>query len=161
MTPQTPPGAVWRRRDRLGRALRWILRRRHVLMPLASFMAGCASYFLVERSAAMAQGIAVMVLAGWLWILAEPLLARLLQRVSRGRVSPRLLPLVTQSLHQETLFFALPFIAAATGPRCLFASRLSLRSSRRSALFHRFLIWLSVRPGRSLAISAQRLPRLR
>ena len=53
------------------------------------------------------------------------------------------------------------FIAAATGPRCLFASRLSLRSSRRSALFHRFLIWLSVRPGRSFAISAQRLPKLR
>lgn len=114
MTPQTNPGAAWRRRDRLGRMLRWMLRRRHVLMPLASFAAGCASYLLVERSAAMAQGIAVLVLAGWLWILAEPLLARLLQRLSRGRVSPRLLPLVTQSLHQETLFFALPFVAAST-----------------------------------------------
>ena len=45
-------------------------------------------------------------------------------------------------------------IATATGPRCLFARRLSLRSSRRSAEFHRFLIWLSVRPGSSLAISA-------
>lgn len=114
MTLPPRPGAAWRRRDRTGRALRWTLRRRHLLMPLASFMAGCASYFLVERSAAMAQGIAILVLAGWLWILAEPLLARLLHRVSRGRISPRLLPLVTQSLHQETLFFALPFVAAAT-----------------------------------------------
>ena len=31
-------------------------------------------------------------------------------------------------------------IADATAERCLFASRLSFRSSRRSAEFHRFLI---------------------
>ena len=49
-------------------------------------------------------------------------------------------------------------IAAATASFCLFASRLSLRSSRRSAEFHRFLIWLSVRPGSALAMSAHLLP---
>lgn len=156
MTPQTPPGAVWRRRDRLGRALRWILRRRHVLMPLASFMAGCASYFLVERSAAMAQGIAVMVLAGWLWILAEPLLARLLQRVSRGRVSPRLLPLVTQSLHQETLFFALPFIAAATvwtSAQPLFLALVAL-AALATALDRIYIDRICAHPGRLMLFQA-------
>mmetsp|Transcript_44213 Transcript_44213/g.122548 ORF Transcript_44213/g.122548 Transcript_44213/m.122548 type:complete len:471 (+) Transcript_44213:122-1534(+) len=50
-------------------------------------------------------------------------------------------------------------MASATAPRCLFASRFSFRSSRRSAEFQRFLIWLSVRPGSIFAISAQRLPR--
>ena len=104
----------WRRRDALGRAARWVLRRRHVLMPTASFLAGCASYLLVERSAALAQGVALMVLASWIWILAEPLLSGLLHRFSKGRLSPALLRMVTQSLHQETLFFALPFVWAAT-----------------------------------------------
>jgi hypothetical protein len=55
-----------------------------------------------------------MVLASWCWILAEPFLAGLLHRFSKGRVSPALLRMVTQSLHQETLFFALPFVWAAT-----------------------------------------------
>lgn len=108
------PRKPWRRRDGLGRAARWVLRRRHVLMPTASFLAGCASYLLVERSAALAQGVALMVLASWCWILAEPFFAGLLHRVSKGRVSPALLRMVTQSLHQETLFFALPFVWAAT-----------------------------------------------
>mmetsp|Transcript_25830 Transcript_25830/g.61664 ORF Transcript_25830/g.61664 Transcript_25830/m.61664 type:complete len:201 (-) Transcript_25830:8-610(-) len=50
-------------------------------------------------------------------------------------------------------------IAPTTGPRCLLAIRLNLRSSRRSALFHRFLIWLSVRPASCLAISAHLFPK--
>lgn len=83
-------------------------------MPTASFVAGCASYVLVERSAALAQAVAAMVLASWFWILAEPLLANLLHRLSKGRAAPVMLRMVTQSLHQETLFFALPFVWGAT-----------------------------------------------
>lgn len=83
-------------------------------MPAASFLAGCASYVLVERSAALAQAVGAMVLASWCWILAEPLLAGYLRRLSKGRASPVVLRMVTQSLHQETLFFALPFVWGAT-----------------------------------------------
>lgn len=109
-----PFRAPWRRRDAAGRLTRALLRHRHRLLPAISFVAGWASYVLVERSAAMAQAIAAMVLAGWLWILAEGALGSLLTRMSRGRLSPALLRMVTQSLHQETLFFALPFVWAAT-----------------------------------------------
>jgi len=83
-------------------------------MPAASFLAGCASYVLVERSAALAQAVGAMVLVSWCWILAEPLLASYLHRLSKGRASPVVLRMVTQSLHQETLFFALPFVWGAT-----------------------------------------------
>lgn len=62
----------------------------------------------------MAQGVAVMVLAGWLWIVAEPVIRRVSDRLSRGRIPAHWLRMVTQSLHQETLFFSLPFVLAAT-----------------------------------------------
>lgn len=148
--------APWRRRDRAGRGLRRLLRRRHMLLPLASFIAGCASYALVERSAAMAQIIGAMVLASWLWILAEPLLARHIERLSRGRIPARLLPMITQSLHQETLFFALPFVAAATvwsSAQPLFLALVAL-AALVTTLDPIYIGRICARPGRLLVFQA-------
>lgn len=150
------PAAPWKRRDRTGRWARWLMRRRHILLPLASLIAGWGSYLLVERSAAMAQAIGIMVLASWIWILAEPLLGRLLRHISRGRLSPRLLPLVTQSLQQETLFFALPFVAAATvwsSAQPVFLGLVAL-AALVTTLDHIYLDRICPRPGRLLLFQA-------
>lgn len=84
------------------------------LLPLLSFAAGWLGYALVQRGEAMARTIAVMALIGWPWLLAENLLGGWIARWSKGRVPASLLPFVTQSLQQEILFFALPFLIGST-----------------------------------------------
>lgn len=99
-------------------SLHWLnegpLHRHRWLLPLISFAVGWLGFFLIERSEAMARGIAVFALLGWPWLLAENALSSWLVRVSNERLSPKLLSFVTQSLQQEMLFFALPFLLAAT-----------------------------------------------
>jgi hypothetical protein len=84
------------------------------LLPVLSFAAGWLGFALIQRGEAMARTIAVMALLGWPWLLAENVLGGWLGRMSRGRLSPTLLGFVTQSLQQEILFFALPFLIGAT-----------------------------------------------
>lgn len=83
-------------------------------LPLASFVAGCASFALVKRGEAMAQWIALLAAAGWLWLYGESLVSRLFERHSGRPLSPALRHMITQSLQQELLFFALPFLYGAT-----------------------------------------------
>jgi hypothetical protein len=84
------------------------------LLPTFSFAAGWLGFALIERSEAMARIVALMALIGWPWLLAENALSNGLVRLSRERLSPKLVSFVTQSLQQEILFFALPFLLAAT-----------------------------------------------
>lgn len=58
--------------------------------------------------------MAALVLLGWVGLLAEDVLGNWIARLSRGRISEKLLHFLTQSLQQEILFFALPFLLAAT-----------------------------------------------
>ncbi|HEX4873252.1 MAG TPA: DUF5924 family protein [Nevskiaceae bacterium] len=83
------------------------------LLPLLSFLAGWASFFLAHRGETMARVVALLALLGWPWLLLEPQLGGWLQRISRGRLQPWTLRLVTQLLQQEILFFTLPFLLAA------------------------------------------------
>lgn len=102
----------------LRRLTRWLtagpLQRWPWLLPVISFAAGWLGFALVQRSETMARTIAVLALIGWPWLLAENVLGEWLGRLSRGRLSPTLLAFVTQSLQQEILFFALPFLIGAT-----------------------------------------------
>lgn len=84
------------------------------LLPLLSFCAGWISYALVQRGERMARWIAALALLGWLALLAEDFLGNWITRLSRGRLNHKLLHFATQSLQQEILFFALPFLIAAT-----------------------------------------------
>lgn len=84
------------------------------LLPVLSFAAGWLGFALVQRGEAMARSIALMALAGWVWLLAEKPLGKLLTRWSKGALSPAVLAFATQSLQQEILFFALPFLIGAT-----------------------------------------------
>ena len=138
------------RASRLAAALAW-LERYPWLLPLLSFVAGWAGYWLVERGPQLARGIAVMALLTWPWMLLENLLGRWLHRWSKGRLSPKLTAFVTQSVQQEMLFFALPFVLGAIRPHpghWLFGLLLGLAAlfSTLDPLYHRLL-------GRSGALS--------
>lgn len=108
-TDPAPPPAPSRRLT----AAMALLDRHPWLLPLASFLAGWASYWLVERGPALARLVALMALLSWPWMLMENALGERLHRWSRGRLSPRLAMLVTQSVQQEMLFFVLPFALGA------------------------------------------------
>lgn len=83
-------------------------------MALFGFASGVGSYLLVERREAAAQMIAVMMLLSWVWLVLENALrVGVLQRF--GLNMPRtVMRFATQMVHQEGLFFALPFFFAAT-----------------------------------------------
>jgi hypothetical protein len=83
------------------------------LLPAVSFGAGWVGFVLVRRGAGLARLIALLALLGWLWLLVEPWVRRLLER-RRRRVGNFVVNFVSQSLQQELLFFSLPFLIGAT-----------------------------------------------
>lgn len=92
---------------------RWLYRYRR-LLPLVSFASGVASFFLVERQAVLAKWLTALLLLGWVWLLAEGLIGRWLNRLVDVRISQGAARYGAQALHQETLFFVLPFFLATT-----------------------------------------------
>lgn len=84
------------------------------LLPLLSFVAGWISFAMVQRGEHLSRVIAALTLLGWVALLAEDFLGSWIIRISRGRLSEKLLHFATQSLQIEILFFALPFLLAAT-----------------------------------------------
>lgn len=92
---------------------RWLYRYRR-LLPLVSFASGVASFFLVERQAQLAKWLVAFLLLGWFWLLAEGLIGRWLNRFIDIKISQGAARFGAQALHQETLFFVLPFFLATT-----------------------------------------------
>jgi hypothetical protein len=82
------------------------------LVPLISFASGVLGFAMVKRGADLARIIAIVALAGWLWLLIEPLVRRHLER-RRSGIGKFVANFLTQSLQQEMLFFALPFLFGA------------------------------------------------
>ena len=95
------------RPNRWRQLLEWLHRYRYLLAPL-SFSAGLASFLLIERREWLAQWISVLLILGWLLILAEEAAAR------RLRLSPAVLRFGIQAIQQETFFFVLPFFLHTT-----------------------------------------------
>ncbi len=111
--PRVAPGdAIPERRSAAARVAA-IVQRFPWLIPAVSFGWGWLSFTLIQRGERLAQWIAGMVLLSWLWLLVEPLVRRRLERrrPGLGKLAANFL---TQSLQQEMLFFALPFLLAAT-----------------------------------------------
>lgn len=79
------------------------------LIPVVSFVSGAIGFALVKRGAELARVIAFVALAGWLWLTIEPLVRRFIERRHAG-VGKFVSNFLTQSLQQEMLFFALPFM---------------------------------------------------
>jgi len=81
---------------------------------LFGFCSGIASFVLVERQAGLAKFIAALMLFSWLWLMLENTLRRGLERRFGWKVPAPLLRYVTQMVHQESLFFIIPFFFVTT-----------------------------------------------
>jgi hypothetical protein len=84
------------------------------LWPPMAFMAGLGSFFLVDRQQWLGATLALGLLFAWTLLLSEGLISRWLKR--RGHPTPPrgVTTFIAQMIHQETLFFTLPFILVTT-----------------------------------------------
>ncbi|HTN30161.1 MAG TPA: DUF5924 family protein [Pseudomonas sp.] len=90
------------------------LKRYPGLVALFGFVSGLASFFLVDRQAGLAKVIAAVMLVSWIWLALGHSLHRWLERRFGLRLPPPLLQYATQMIHQESLFFILPFFIITT-----------------------------------------------
>lgn len=91
-----------------------LLQRYPGLVALFGFCSGVASFILVDRQAGVGQVIAVLMLLSWVVLLLEGLLTRSAARWLGLEIPPKLVRYLTQMIHQESLFFALPFFFLTT-----------------------------------------------
>lgn len=105
--PETPPGNLGS--SRISTRIAHALERVPWLIPTISFISGVVGFAMVKRGAELARVIAVIALAGWLWLLIEPLVRRYLES-RRSGIGKFVSNFLTQSLQQEVLFFSLPFL---------------------------------------------------
>ncbi len=115
--PMNPRTLLDTTRNRLAPVLTPVLaflQRHPRLLALVSFGSGIASFFLVNRQNHSAGLIAIVLLVSWLWLLLENLITQSLARRFRLEIPPRLLQYGTQMIHQESLFFVLPFFLVTT-----------------------------------------------
>lgn len=78
------------------------------------FISGLASFFLVERHEGFARVIGVLMLLGWVWLMLEQMLRKLVAERFGLALPETLVRYVTQMIHQESLFFTLPFFLVTT-----------------------------------------------
>jgi Family of unknown function (DUF5924)/Protein of unknown function (DUF2914) len=81
---------------------------------LFGFVSGVLSFVLVERKQEFAQIIAIMMLVSWLWLASEVLLKRSIFQWFGFKLPPALVSFATQMVHQESLFFVIPFFFMTT-----------------------------------------------
>lgn len=104
----------------LASAHAWLLRllaliQRHPrLLALFGFVSGLASFLLVKRQAELAQVLALVMLLSWLWLILENVLRERIARWFGIELPTPLLRYATQMIHQESLFFVLPFFFITT-----------------------------------------------
>lgn len=91
-----------------------LLRRYPGSVAIFGFVSGLASFFLIERHRGSVRVIAVLLLASWLWLVLERLLRTRLKRRFGIVLPPALLNYAMQLIHQESLFFTLPFFIVST-----------------------------------------------
>ena len=78
------------------------------------FVSGVASFILVDRQAELARVIAALMLLSWIWLTLENVLRDGLARRFGLDLPPVVLKFATQLVHQESLFFVLPFFFFST-----------------------------------------------
>ncbi|MCB8890138.1 DUF5924 family protein [Vreelandella malpeensis] len=84
------------------------------LWPPVAFAAGLGSFFLVDRQQWLGAALALGLLLAWALMLCEGLLSRLLRRRGQEGLPRAVTTFIAQMIHQETLFFTLPFILITT-----------------------------------------------
>jgi hypothetical protein len=91
-----------------------VFQRHAGLMAILAFISGIASYVLIERKESIAQFIAAFMLVSWLLLVADNWLRSSLLQQFGWNIPPTIVRFITQLVHQESLFFALPFFLAVT-----------------------------------------------
>lgn len=84
------------------------------LLALVSFAMGVASFLLVNRQNHSAALLAGILLASWVWLMVENLVTSRIAQRFNIEIPPPLLRYITQIIHQESLFFVLPFFFITT-----------------------------------------------
>ncbi|WP_296260434.1 MULTISPECIES: DUF5924 family protein [unclassified Pseudomonas] len=84
------------------------------LIAFFGFCSGIGSFILVDRQAKLATWIAVIMLISWVWLMVENSAVALFARVFKREIPQPLLRYATQMIHQESLFFVLPFFFVTT-----------------------------------------------
>ncbi|SFU85660.1 Protein of unknown function [Halomonas korlensis] len=84
------------------------------LWPPIAFAAGLGSFFLVERQQWLGAMLAIGMLIAWLLLLSESLIGRMLARRGHPKLPKGVTTFIAQMIHQETLFFCLPFLLVTT-----------------------------------------------
>lgn len=93
--------------------LAW-MRRYPGLIAAFGFCSGLASFLLVDRQAYLAKVLGVVLLVSWAWLILENLLRERIARRFGFELPLPLLRYATQMIHQESLFFVLPFFFITT-----------------------------------------------
>ncbi|MDR5906766.1 DUF5924 family protein [Franzmannia qiaohouensis] len=84
------------------------------IWPPIAFCAGVASFFLVDRQQWLGAALALGMLLAWLLLLSESVIGRALSRRGYPTLPRGATTFIAQLIHQETLFFSLPFLLATT-----------------------------------------------
>ena len=91
-----------------------LMKRYPGVIALGGFISGLGSFMLVDRQQGLATWIAIMMLVSWLWLMVENSMTRLFTRIFKREIPQPLLRYATQMIHQESLFFVLPFFFITT-----------------------------------------------
>lgn len=81
---------------------------------LFGFCSGVFSFIMVDRQKGFAQVLAIIMLVSWVWLILENLLRETFARRFGWEIPAPLLRYATQLIHQESLFFVLPFFLITT-----------------------------------------------
>lgn len=84
------------------------------VIALYGFISGVASFVLVDRQDRLAAVIAILMLLTWLFLMLESAFNQRLARWFGIELPVWLVRFVTQMIHQQSLFFVLPFFAMST-----------------------------------------------
>ena len=91
-----------------------LIKRYPGIIALGGFCSGIGSFILVDRQAGLASWIAVILLISWVWLMLENSFKQLFARIFKREIPVPLLRYATQMIHQESLFFVLPFFYITT-----------------------------------------------
>lgn len=92
-----------------------LMKRYPGVIALGGFVSGVGSFILVDRQqASWPTWIAVIMLVSWVWLMLENTLTQLFTKVFNKEIPQPLLRYATQMIHQESLFFVLPFFFITT-----------------------------------------------
>jgi hypothetical protein len=91
-----------------------LMKRYPGVIALGGFISGVGSFILVDRQQGLASWITTIMLVSWVWLMLENSLTKLFTRVFKREIPQPLLRYATQMIHQESLFFVLPFFFITT-----------------------------------------------